>query len=301
MNPYAQAAPSMLEAGLGVIPLIPGEKRPGVYESGHWRGMTGWQGYSKRMPEPEDVRRWLTWPGAGIGLPLGEVCRVVALDFDGGPPEVRAAIEAMIPAPASIKIGAKGYTSFYLYEGQISRKWTIGNESVCELLSTGRQTVLPPSLHPNGCHYRWEGKPLHEAVMQRLLPRLPADFDARVSDLVSAWNIPAPRQASVIPIRDERDPSQYFRETNDRALQCLDAWVPGLLGPNCKPSNGGYRAIAVWRGGDGWNVGIHPSGIEDFARGTKMTAIDLAAALLNQQPVEATEWLRRQIVLPSKE
>ena len=58
------------------------------------------------------------------------------------------------------KKGAKGITLFFSYNGEVNRTFKKSGQTVLEILSTGRQTVLPPSLHPNGMFYVWEGESL---------------------------------------------------------------------------------------------------------------------------------------------
>lgn len=139
---------------LSVIPIIPQEKRPGEFRCGAWLGMQGWDQYTKRLPTDQEISEWELWPGAGIGLCTGSVSNIIALDFDNHPKIINE-IQNILPVSLIKKRGAKGYTAFYLYNGETNHKWTVNGETVCELLSDGRQTVLPPSRHPNGINYEW--------------------------------------------------------------------------------------------------------------------------------------------------
>ena len=73
-----------------------------------------------------------------------------------------------LPGPAPAKKGQKGITLFVKSSTQLAgKKFTRKNEvgkSICvvEFLGRGNQTVLPPSIHPDGPVYQWVGRPLYE-------------------------------------------------------------------------------------------------------------------------------------------
>lgn len=81
-----------------------------------------------------------------IGLICGERSKTVAVDVDIND---HAAILAILPPTPCSKIGAKGITLFYKFSGEINEKIKRGAMPIIELLSTGNQTVLPPSIHPD--------------------------------------------------------------------------------------------------------------------------------------------------------
>lgn len=139
---------------LSLIPIIPGEKRPGFYTGIDWQGMPNWQSYASEHPSTYDIEKWCTWPNAGVGIPTGKLNGIIAVDFDNHP-EIIEKLKELIPDSPVKKLGTKGFTAFYKYNGETNRKWSIGGETVMEILSDGRQTVLPPSMHPSGRQYTW--------------------------------------------------------------------------------------------------------------------------------------------------
>src|SRR5262249_38230459 len=72
---------------------------------------------------------------------------------------IKAALSAVLPQTPAKKRGAKGETLFF-YGPEIkeSKSWNINGKRVIDLIGPGRQTVLPPSLHPDtGSPYVWSG------------------------------------------------------------------------------------------------------------------------------------------------
>jgi hypothetical protein len=88
------------------------------------------------------------YQGMNIGLICGQRSGVVALDIDLKDPKEIKEVMAIVPPTPCAKIGAKGITLFYKYNGEQSEKIRRNNLPIVELLSNGNQTVLPPSIHP---------------------------------------------------------------------------------------------------------------------------------------------------------
>lgn len=103
------------------------------------------------------------FPDSNIGLLLGKESGVVALDWDGeidNLAEFIAMISEFIPTNAPKKIGKKGITIFYKWQEGLQNKSLLG---VFDFLAERKQTVLPPSIHPETKQpYRWEGPSLIE-------------------------------------------------------------------------------------------------------------------------------------------
>ena len=71
-SPYALAGPRLVDQGFSAIVIKPDEKRPGAYVNRRWFGDLGWDRYSTRLPTPTETEAWTTWPGAGVGIVLGD-------------------------------------------------------------------------------------------------------------------------------------------------------------------------------------------------------------------------------------
>jgi len=136
------------ENGVSVIPLIPNEKRPAITE---------WSKYCVALPDAEKVEVYES-SNFGIGAALGSV-GLVAIDIDCDPnfnknhtKEMAEFIYKACPQSPVRKKGNKGETRFFRYnEKTVNRKikLKIDGHTLVEILSTGCQTVLPPTIHPD--------------------------------------------------------------------------------------------------------------------------------------------------------
>ncbi|HVQ43826.1 MAG TPA: AAA family ATPase [Candidatus Saccharimonadia bacterium] len=100
------------------------------------------------------------YPGANVGmLTRDRPC----IDVD----DVRVwdAIRDIVPVTPHIKRGARGFTLVYSVHptDPVLRTRTFidrfSKTMLVEVLAEGRQTVLPPSIHPDGMQYEWVGMP----------------------------------------------------------------------------------------------------------------------------------------------
>jgi len=155
---FAQWSEQYLEAGFSVIPILPKEKRPAI---------KSWQQYCDRHPTEFEIKSWIVQFGhCNIGLCMGKASGVVGFDFDYEYDEKKCSklkvskeafdldrieVEKMVlgflPPSAFKKIGAKGWTAFYKFSDQKNYSPNRNGVRVFDFLSTGRQTVIPPSIH----------------------------------------------------------------------------------------------------------------------------------------------------------
>lgn len=119
-------------------------------------------------PSTHQYAEWENaYAGCGIGILLGKCSGVIAVDIDKD--------EALFKVPMSpvVKRGAKGETRFFRYNGeQASKRHDLG----IEILSTGNQTVMPPSIHPSGSAYKWTSQATLEDFDLDELPILDPAF-----------------------------------------------------------------------------------------------------------------------------
>jgi hypothetical protein len=159
MGAFQQIAARMIERGYAVVPIIPGTKRPGVLSNGRWVGLPRWQTrYNGRAPSETELAHW-SEGDTGVGV-LGGFGGLVATDVDTDAADIRAVLDTVLPGATVRKVGRRGETLFY-YAPHISasKRWTtIDGEVICELIGPGRQTVIPPTIHPDTKQpYRWSG------------------------------------------------------------------------------------------------------------------------------------------------
>jgi hypothetical protein len=310
---FAEFAWKFIERDISVIPIAPGSKKPGQWsqEQG-WRGMGDWTRFALRMPTEIELEHWETWPDAGIGVVLGKMSRLVALDKDYDlPGGGNDALQALIPYSPVAKKGEKGWTRFYRWNGEKSCSFDVGGMRVLDVLSDGRQTVVPPTIHPTGLHYTWITEDTLDSILSAdELPMLPDDFLQQVEKLLAPYQSDHDKKHQKKHVAPKEDDghintdlsiqAEYFRDLNAAALARLDDWVPKIV-PTAKADHDGYRCVSTWRNCKNPNVGIHPHGIRDWGGGYGMTAVDLVMYANGMPFQRAAEALRNCLALAEPE
>lgn len=300
-TPYARLGSKLVDNGYSAIPCMPGSKFPGEYIRGAWYAKLGWNQYCDRLPTEYETMVWDHWPDAGICVVLDKTIKVIDIDTDD--PAIRQAIVECLPDSPVKKRGAKGFSIFYRGAASIEpRGFNIGGQRVLDLLAYGKQTVIPPTIHPTtGRPYEWIGDPL-DAVPPERLPTMPDDVVARLEAALRDYGYVRPIERDVA----RGDADTAWREVNETALKNLSAWVPGMNLPGLRRSGQGYRAIASYRPSNSGkseskrsaNLSIHPDGIKDFgSEGAGMSPIDLVMVVSGCSFQDAFEWLRDKLGL----
>jgi Bifunctional DNA primase/polymerase, N-terminal len=171
-GPFQQEYPRYHERGLQIVPILQKEKRPCVKAWSNWSEQKQPLTYLEELAEKH--------PLAGIGLVCGPSSNITALDIDldlSDPVQfaLYERLEGVIPPSPVRKVGNKGITLFYRNSGEKSQTFQSGAMHVADLLSIGRQTVLPPSIHPEGMRYRWDDDTSILDVDAKNLPCLGSD------------------------------------------------------------------------------------------------------------------------------
>lgn len=122
----------------------------------------------------------VSYPNCNIGLKTGKYSGVICIDIDTEDPELIKKITALLPPVYCGKRGSKKRTHnyFFKYNGEKNEKIP----GVIEILSTGNQTVLPPSWHPDGHPYEWVNKHITEIDLDHL-PDMPKELMAECRKL----------------------------------------------------------------------------------------------------------------------
>jgi hypothetical protein len=146
-----QAALDAYARGWTPIPILPGEKRPAT---------VGWQ--RTAYADIDAVRAAFSGASAGIGLLLGEPSNGL-IDVDLDHPKALRAAPLILSSTAMTTGRASTRRSHFWYivnDGETPYRKYLNAEgsTLVELRSTG-QTVIPPSVHPSGEPYMWEGDP----------------------------------------------------------------------------------------------------------------------------------------------
>lgn len=293
---YALFGAKLIERGYCAVPAVPGTKVPGNFVGGRWIRMADWtRRYRDRSPGEREVETWERAAAGGICLIMGRASKgVVAVDIDTDE-AVAPVTDALPPTPVK-KRGQKGETLFFRNpHGVVSRAFTLihpdgRRQRLVDMLSEGRQTVLPPTTHPDtGKPYVWTGDRELADVDPEELPDLPADALDRIAAALAPLGYSVDRDRAPIAGKaassdDEKSP---FRLLNEHALANLDAWAPGLPLSRLRRTASGFEAVADWRPSNTGrpidrrklNLKISAAGIVDFGDGPKgYTAIDLVQA-----------------------
>jgi hypothetical protein len=316
--------------GYNPIPIMPRQKAPGEFSAGRWRAMDGWTRYKTTAPTKFELGMWDNWPDANIGIvlgsPVGDGLVVIAIDLDLKDPEELASVMAHMPPTPMSKRGAKGETLFYraspdlrsrAYKrptGELDPKTGRAiTEGLADFLTGNatKQTVVPPSRHPDGFDYMW----LRGPVAARDLPIFGPNAFARFEDALRriGWDAAATNAAppgikratptAAKPASAPTGDETVFSELNAAALANLSAWVPELGLFNCRSARGGFEAVATWRSSSTGrpdadrkrNLSIQPGGIKDFGTEQTYSPIDLVMVANSVSFGDAYEWLRMLI------
>jgi hypothetical protein len=315
LSPFAEVAPRLFENGYSPLPIMPTRKAPGRYDGGQWWLMKDWTSYCRQRVPCAWVHAWAKyWPDAGVGVACG-FGGLIAIDIDDESCLQR--IVDLLPPSQVQKTGRKGVTLFF--QGDVSqipsRNYRASDgHGLVDLLAHGRQTVLPPTIHPDtGAPYYWATDDTLEDTRIEDLPAIPDDIAEQIGEALREFGydpdikMPAPRVPTAFAaVGGGGGGGVFFRQLNDDALANLDAWVPDLRLFKCRPHGGGYKAVATWRPSGsgrpiekrGLNLSVSPKGIEDFGTGDKFTAINLvmkALGLDDSMLNDAVMWLGQHL------
>jgi hypothetical protein len=174
----------LIERGFAAVPIMPGTKRPGFFFAGMWIGLANWQMRFSGGPPPVTERERWAAGDAGVGVVAGQASHgLIAVDIDSEDPAIQATLRTVLPPTHVRKTGARGETLFYHGPGIAqSQSWDIAGKRIVDLIGPGRQTVLPPTIHPDTrTPYRWSGSQSLEDLQPHELPTLPADIAEQIT------------------------------------------------------------------------------------------------------------------------
>lgn len=308
LSPFAEGYEELLACGFHPIPVLPRDKAPGERSNGRWRALTAWPQFKDRAPTVFEITAWKSWAEANIGVVVGTAIgphKLLVVDIDSHDPDEVNEIRSAIPASPMVKTGAKGASLFFRAPVTLTSKgYNIKGKRVVDLLASGRQTVMPPSVHPHGPTYRWLAGPVpaHE------LPLFDETCLERLEDTLAhlGWGGDVAEQARVSrkPMDRHDDDPSVWQEVNEAAMSNMGAWVPALDLYGCRPvQRGGYEAVATWRpSGSGErlekrkrNLKIFPDGIRDFGADVGYSPLDLVCAANNWALDDAFRWLKDRL------
>jgi putative DNA primase/helicase len=178
-----------------------------------------------------------------------------------------------------------------------------------QVLSDGRQTVVPPSVHPDIRRpYTWTSQYTLYTISSGELPALPDDYIEKIESLLRPLGYEPTPEFEIVEHRDGGDDhGNPFRELNNLALRKLAAWVPDLNLYGCRRRVGrssSYEAVATWRPSSTGrsleerkrNLQINGNrGIKDFGTGEGFSPINLVMRARNCARPNAVAWLAERL------
>jgi hypothetical protein len=174
-----------------------------------------------------------TQPYANIGVATKN--GLVALDYDHD--EAALIISEAFPASPVNKAGKTAFTAFYRVDFEVLSEdfHDDAGELVLQILGKGKQTVIPPSIHPDTFEpYRWtNGHSLYDTPLEAL-PLLPRDYRERIlalgykSGRGTIEDKERSREDARLRRSDQGEPDGPYGEINELALRDLSKWVPDL-------------------------------------------------------------------------
>ena len=292
---YDTYAPELFVRGLHPLPIVPGTKKPGFHIGNReYALMANWT-TRPVVTEPQ--------PDAGIGLLCGGGIAAVDVDTENVAMQ-NAVLDAVRPEPraTACKIGKRGFTPFFRAQPDLpSKDFKIDGKTVVQLLSNGRQTVLPPTIHPDTqMPYVWEGDWTLYNIDPTELPELPGNVVERIEAALRPFGYereePLPRVAEDSP----------FQRLNRAAQDRIEDWVPALplYGlARCRGRYPNYEAVATWRPSSTGrpteqrkrNLKISRKAIYDFGVSHAYSPIDLVMAAFGVDFDRAFSWLDEKI------
>lgn len=306
-SPFDAAYQQLLANGYSVLPIAPDSKAPSEYRAGRWYPMKRWEQYRYDPAKPFVAKMWAGWPEANIGIITGTKATgehmVAAVDYDTDDLDILADLESSLPPSPVRKKGRRGYTAFYLVPLRTKGFRT----AIVELLTDTRQTVIPPSVHPDtGQPYVWMGEQTLLNTPAHTLPVLSEDELERFIEQVEVLTKKPVKPAEIAPLLILPDNEQKFgRVLNNAAYSNLDRWVPDLNLPKLERTHtGSYKAVAHWRPSSTGrslmerspNLSIMPGyGARDFGTGDSYTAIDLVMRSLDISLDDAVKFLTSRL------
>lgn len=306
-SPFSAVFERLAANGYSPIPINPMSKAPGELRGGKWRPMAEWQRFRDAPASSFIMRAWAQWPAANVGIVTGTRATashiVACVDFDTDDTDMLDELQRSLPPSPVTKRGKRGYSAFYL----VPNGTTGFRTSIVELLTGTRQTVIPPSIHPDTARaYEWTGASTLLDTPAAALPALSPDDLDRFRDTVEALTKKPIPVATPVIVQFPDDETTVWRRLNNAAFANLDAWVPDLGLPKLRKTGHGYQAVAHWRASStgrliaernpNLSIMVH-RGARDFGNGSSYTALDLVQHALSVDLDGAFQWLGSRLGL----
>ncbi|ABK45406.1 conserved hypothetical protein [Magnetococcus marinus MC-1] len=156
----------LVAAGFQILPIAPGKKYPGSYHQGKWSPYKGWNKHAERATTALELQVWKQWPGAGIGVPGGQVA---GIDIDVADESVSLQLEQLamrlFGETKAVRIG-RAPKRLLVYRTDTPFKGI--KKHPLEVLCLGQQFVAY-AIHPDTGHpYQWINQELTDLKIEDL-------------------------------------------------------------------------------------------------------------------------------------
>jgi hypothetical protein len=293
---------------------VPEGKAPGVRSGGEWQLAHGWDKWCTEQVSEHTVRAWGRMIGTASDAGIGVACGLGLICIDIDLEEAVEPLLAILPPSPVQKKGRKGISLFYRGNTETIRSKnfrTPERVGLVDLLAEGKQTVLPPSIHPDTGepYYWWTDETLADYRLEEL-PELPEDIAEQIAGVLRQFGYDPEGDRPEVLARDTNvsfarhsDCDGLFRKVNGAALANLHAWVPHLGLRRLFRAGRGFKAVAEWReSGSGRafhlrapNLSFTSMGIRDFGDGRGYSPIDVVIEARRVSALGALEWLAERV------
>jgi hypothetical protein len=164
--PCLDAALAYLARGWAAIPLCPpdhagcSEEHIAHCPNPGAEPVIPWQAYQERLPRPSELQLfWARNSSCNVGIVLGRVSRLIALELDG--PEADDLLAPLLPEalPPTLALRAPGGERrlFFAISSSliVPPRRLDGPGCHVVVLGEGTHVTLPPSIHLNGAIFSW--------------------------------------------------------------------------------------------------------------------------------------------------
>jgi Bifunctional DNA primase/polymerase, N-terminal len=263
-SPFSQWAESYVERGFSPMPVHPGRK----WTSFAGKNIKKWQHWCDAPAKKTLMKFWVKADCAGICLACG-YRGLVVIDVDDARayPAVR---EVLGNARAPVKVGQRGASAFFVDPtGAIASKdFTASTDhdgkTLVQILAKGRQTVIPPTIHPDTRKpYRWVGQSLETCTVDQLPVITQTHIDEIGRLLAPLLPKPRPVERPILSLKPKKPDVENFElhRYNRWGQQALKTAVSDLSNQQRPGRNRRLFAICC---GLGWLVHHQIVKHEDF-------------------------------------
>lgn len=171
-----QCASAYLEAGLSIIPIRPGDKRP----------LIDWAEFQNRQATAEEVERWASsWPDMNLAVVTGAISGVTVVDLDGDAGRDSA---AAIPGWPSTLTQRSPHGSHCFFEYQPGVRNAAGIMPGVDIRGEGGYVLVYPSALADGGTYAWVRRMPLAPYPAAILPAPPSSSAAEtIVDNSPGW------------------------------------------------------------------------------------------------------------------